>query len=304
MAFESAVGHGNLPNGNFSPVIYSKKVLNFFRTVAVAQEITNTDYEGEIRDFGDSVKILKEPLITVTDYKRGKQIEDQDILDEDLTLTIDQGRMYSFKIDDIERAHSHVDWGSMAQGSGAYALRDDFDTNILEYIRDNGSTNSALGASGSPKTIGYGAGNDYTPLDLIAKFAQILDENDIPMEGRWFVATPAFYYELGREDGKYIEVQVTGDDMSVIRAREKIGAKPIHDFVMLKSNNVPVSANSDVMAMAGHVSAVATAMNIVKSEVLRDQNTFADKYRGLMVYGRKVLRPEAVFLAFISLGDA
>lgn len=61
MAFPSAAGHGNLPNGVFSPVIYSKKAQLAFRKSSVVQAITNSEYFGEIASFGDSVKIMKEP---------------------------------------------------------------------------------------------------------------------------------------------------------------------------------------------------------------------------------------------------
>ena len=58
-------------NSFFLPSIYSKKVLNFFRKASVVEAITNTDYAGEISAFGDSVKIIGEPVISVSDYTRG-----------------------------------------------------------------------------------------------------------------------------------------------------------------------------------------------------------------------------------------
>lgn len=61
MAFPSAAGHGNLPLGNFSPVIYSKKAQLAFRKSSTVQDITNSEYFGEINSFGDSVRIIKEP---------------------------------------------------------------------------------------------------------------------------------------------------------------------------------------------------------------------------------------------------
>ncbi|NBO18447.1 MAG: hypothetical protein EBV03_04325, partial [Proteobacteria bacterium] len=74
MAFPSAAGYGNLPNGVFSPVIYSQKVLKRFRRISVVEAITNTDYSGEIANFGDSVRIIIEPDVTVTAYQRGQQV--------------------------------------------------------------------------------------------------------------------------------------------------------------------------------------------------------------------------------------
>jgi len=61
MAFSTAPGYNNLPNGNFSPVIYSKQVQLAFRKSSVVEDITNSDYFGEIANMGDSVKIIKEP---------------------------------------------------------------------------------------------------------------------------------------------------------------------------------------------------------------------------------------------------
>ena len=74
MAFKQAVGYGNLPNGNFSPVIYSKQVQLAFRKSSVVESITNSDYFGEIGTMGDTVKIIKEPEITVKEYARGTMI--------------------------------------------------------------------------------------------------------------------------------------------------------------------------------------------------------------------------------------
>ena len=87
MAFARAAGYGNLPNGNFSPIIYSKQVQLAFRKAAVAEAITNNDYFGEIAQMGDSVKIIKEPEITVKAYARGTTITPQDLDDEDFNLT-------------------------------------------------------------------------------------------------------------------------------------------------------------------------------------------------------------------------
>jgi hypothetical protein len=134
MAFPSAVGHGNLPNGNFSPVIYSKQVQLAFRKASTVEDITNSDYFGEIANMGDSVKIIKEPEVSVQAYARGTQITAQDLDDEDFTLVVDQANYYAFKIDDIEAAHSHVNFMQMASDRAAYRLRDNYDQDVLAYL--------------------------------------------------------------------------------------------------------------------------------------------------------------------------
>tara|TARA_R100001086_G_scaffold249749_1_gene190708 strand:- start:1715 stop:2776 length:1062 start_codon:yes stop_codon:yes gene_type:complete len=134
MAFNTAAGYGNLPNGNFSPVIYSKQVQLAFRKASVVEAITNNDYFGEIANMGDSVKIIKEPEITVKEYARGTQITPQDLDDEDFSLTIDKANYFAFKVDDIEEAHSHVNFQSVASDRAAYRLADQFDQDVLGYL--------------------------------------------------------------------------------------------------------------------------------------------------------------------------
>ena len=134
MAFSSAPGYGNLPNGSFSPVIYSKKAQMAFRKSSVVQDITNTDYFGEISAFGDSVKIIKEPEVSVSPYTRGAQVVAQDLIDEDYTLVVDKANQFSFKLDDIEAAHSHVNFMDLATNRAGYRLKDQFDQDVLGYL--------------------------------------------------------------------------------------------------------------------------------------------------------------------------
>src|SRR6478609_5141519 len=108
MAFQTATGYNNLPNGKFSPVIYSQKVQKQFRKSSVALDVTNSDYFGEISEFGDSVQIIKEPDIQIVNYARGAQMTSQDLEDQDFTLLVDRARAFQFQVDDIEKKQSHV----------------------------------------------------------------------------------------------------------------------------------------------------------------------------------------------------
>ncbi len=134
MAFQSASGHNNLPNGNFSSIIYSKKVQLGFRKATVVGDISNSDYFGEISSQGDTVKIIKEPEISVQAYARGTTINPQDLDDEDYSLVVDKANYFAFKIDDIEEAHSHVNFMQLAVDRAAYRLADQFDQDVLGYL--------------------------------------------------------------------------------------------------------------------------------------------------------------------------
>ena len=97
MAISSSAGYTNLPSGNFLPEIYSQKVLKFFRKASVVEDITNTDYTGEIENFGDTVRIIKEPTISVSSYARGSAVNTQDLADDEIQLTIDKANAFALK---------------------------------------------------------------------------------------------------------------------------------------------------------------------------------------------------------------
>jgi len=118
-------------NSFFLPSVYSKKVLNFFRKASVVEAITNTDYAGEISAYGDSVKIIKEPVISVSDYTRGSDTTDTKLTDQEITLVVDSAKAFKFIVDDIETNMSHVNFKEVASSSAAYALKDAYDAAVL-----------------------------------------------------------------------------------------------------------------------------------------------------------------------------
>jgi len=344
MAFTSATGYGNLPNGNFSPVIYSKQVQLAFRKAAVSEAITNNDYFGEIAQMGDSVKIIKEPEISVQAYERGTQITAQDLDDEDFSLTIDKANYFAFKVDDIEEAHSHVNFQSLASDRAAYRLADQFDQDVLGYLTGfkqsaihgtpdtvnttvNGS--KAVATAGSDEllasmkldasdfnsgTAGQAialtpraggstpptAAGDANPLQVIARMARLLDQQNVDTQGRWLVLDPVFIELLKDEDSRLFDADFGGSGLQNGQLSNNI-----HGFTIYQSNNLPAvgtgpsfaGANSSTnygMIVAGHSSAVATAEQINKTETYRDPDSFADIVRGMHLYGRKILRPEGL----------
>ena len=144
---------GNQSNGFFIPEIYSKKVQIALRKSAVAEAICNTDYMGEIANFGDTVNIIKEPQITVNDYTRGLTVNSTNLTDAELVLTIDQAKSFSFKLDDLERRFSHVNFQAIASDNAAYKLKDAMDSNILTAISAGAGVTTGMGTTGTPIDI-------------------------------------------------------------------------------------------------------------------------------------------------------
>jgi len=207
MAFGVASGYTNLPNGNFSPVIYSQKVQKFFRTASVVEAITNTDYAGEIENYGDTVNIIKEPVVSVTAYSRGTTVSTSDLADDQLQLIVDQANYFAFKVDDIEEKHSHINFESVATSSGAYALKNAYDANVIAAMFAGVSTSSPdhlVGTDGSGVDVGYGT-SEIDPVKLISKHSKLLNLQDVPEENRWFLGSPEFFEQLGQTSSKLMD---------------------------------------------------------------------------------------------------
>jgi len=356
MAFTTATGWGNLPNGNFSSVIYSKKVQLAFRKKTVVSDITNSDYFGEISAQGDTVRIIKEPEISVSAYARGTQVNAQDLDDEDFSLVIDKANYYAFKIDDIEEAHSHVNFMDLATSRAAYRLADQYDQEVLGYL--SGYAQSALhGAADTVNTTVNGtkavdtAGSDellssmklnkgsfgnitttsagehsipvaarlpgatalptayVSPVMLINRMGRLLDQQNVDRENRWLVIDPVMMEVLADEDSRFLN----GDFGQSGALRNGLVINSWNGFRVYVSNNLPSvgtgpattgTANQNTnygVIVAGHDSAVATAEQINKTETYRDPDSFADIVRGMHLYGRKILRPEALTVAKYNL---
>lgn len=297
-------------NSFFLPSIYSKKVLNFFRKASVVEAITNTDYTGEISAYGDSVKIIKEPVISVSDYTRGSDTTATKLTDQELTLVVDSAKAFKFIVDDIETNMSHVNFKEVATSSAAYALRDSYDAAVIASMFSGVSSSSPDHVIGSDSatadaTMAHATnsvdllGSDGTgvdAIDLMARMARLMDDQNIPEEGRWFVAPPSFYEELSQSGSKLLSVDFNAGQGSIRNGLVSSGK--LRGFDMYKSNNVAATSNATGKVLAGHMSSTATAQTIISTEVLRDPSSFGDIVRGLHVYGAKVLRPEALVSAF------
>ena len=307
-----ASGYQNLPSGNWVPAVYSQKVQKFFRRASVVEDITNTDYAGEIENFGDTVNIVKEPSITVSDYARGQTVNTQTLADDKLQLTVDQGSYFAFKVDDIEERQSHVNWEALATSSGAYSLKRNYDYNVLKNIYDNAATSAAnTGTDGSP--IDGDAAVD-TLADVISAAKTVLDGNDVPEENRWFVAPPAFYKQLRKAGAKIMDQSVMADGSASSMRNGMVTDRPLFGFRLYSTNAIAVSSgaassktfgsagSNEYAFLYGHQGAVATANHIAKTELIRDPDSFSDIVRGLHVFGRKILRSDAVYSGVITIG--
>jgi len=311
------VAGGVQGNQFWVPEIYSKKVQIALRKASTVEAICNTDYMGEIKSFGDTVNIVKEPQIATATYTRGLATPPTALTDAELVLTINQANYFSFQVDSLEKRFGHINFPEIASNNAGYKLKDAMDTEVLNqmYIESIAGTAALtpvgvaaseliFGKVAAPIDIGHAAG-EIDPLNFMSSAAQVLDENNNPEDNRWFVAAPNFYNQLADTSSKLLSIDYNAGKGSLRNGLVASGL--VRGFAMYKSLNTkkqqvggagPATIPS---VLFGHMrsTSCAAAMNTVES--FRSPTTFADQVRGLHVYGRKVLSTASVGAGIIKI---
>ena len=262
---------------NFIPQIWSARLLaNLDKTLVYANAV-NRDYEGEIKKFGDTVKINQMGDVTVKDYKGGA-IEDPEELNSNQTiLTIDQAKYFNFKVDDVDKAQANVTLVDKAMERASYAVQDVIDKFIAALVKD---AKIKVGNTGKPVEITVA--NAY---DTLVDLGVELDKKNVPRVGR-FVILPPFYLGLLSKDPRFTK------DFKILENGVVDGAT-VSGFKLMMSNNVPFSA-SNYSIMAGTDMAISFAGQVTKVEAYRPEKSFSDAMKGLYVFGAKVTQPDCL----------
>lgn len=299
MAFPVASGHPQY-SGVYIPEIWAGKLLVKFYDSTVFGAISNTDYEGQIKNQGDTVHIRTVPNITINEYVKGQKLTYETPESNLVDLLIDKGKSWSFRDDDVDRKQSDVNYLESWTADAGEQLRINIDTGILADIYDESHADNKgatagrdsgafdLGASGSPVAL-----DKTNVIDYIADMGTVLDEQNIPESGRFIVCPPWFINRIKKSDLK--DASLTGDGTSVMR-NGRVGM--IDRFTLYSSNNVSTTtdgANTVSNMIFGHKAATTFASQLLESEgPMRHPDYFGNFYRGLQVYGYKVIKSEAL----------
>ena len=276
---------------HFVPDIWSARILVNLSKTSVAAGICNRDYEGDA-SVGDSVKITSITDPTIASYT-GAEITSEAITDATRALLLDQKKYFDIKLDDVERAQA-VNGGAIlaaAVDRASYGLSNTLDSFVLDLM------GSGASASNPDHQIAQAAIDTAAEAyDLLVEMAALLDEADTPQENRWAVVTPSFY-GLMLKDSRFI---AAGDAAGAsTRANGMVGQAA--GMTLYKSNNLPDGAlstdNTSKLILAGSTYATTLAEQVRSVEALRDNKMFADRVRGLHVYGCKVTRPTTIVAA-------
>jgi hypothetical protein len=311
--------------GIFIPAVWSGKFIEKFYDATVLAAISNTDYEGEIRSQGDTVKIRTKPTITINSYSANQALVVQRPSSNIVELQIDQGKYFNTVLDDVMEVQADVDLMGLWADDASEQMKIAIDTDVLAYTIFNTGTAAAnkgntagrlsasirLGITTSPTFVnaaasGTGDGsttsNDKSVLDYLIDMGLVLDEQNIPETGRW-VIVPAWFGAMIKKS-ELRDASISGDGVSILR-NGRLGM--IDRFTIYVSNLLPSGvagglAASEWCVYAGHKHGLTFASQMTKMETLRSESTFGTLMRGLQVHGFKIVDGTAIVTGVVAKG--
>jgi hypothetical protein len=307
--------------GIFIPTLWSGKLVEKFYAATVLGAIANTDYEGEIRNQGDTVKIRTRPTISIADYEANQALTIQRPSSNLVELTIDKGKYFNLALDDVMEVQADLDMLSIWAEDAAEQMKIAIDTEVLNYLETETlatgmfgnaagvlSGDIRLGLPGNPLFLGkvaegtgsgINASNERLITDAIVDFGQVLDENNIPETGRWLVIPAWMAAMIKKSDLK--DASISGDGTSILR-NGRLGM--IDRFTIYMSNLLPTADgySSQTNVYFGTNAALTFAAQFTKMETLRSESSFSTLVRGLQVYGRKLVNTAAFGRAVVAKG--
>lgn len=315
-------------SGSFIPTLWSGKLLAKFYQNTMLSEIANTDYEGELQNQGDTIRIRLAPSIQINDYEVGSNLQYEVPTPIFQDMQINKGKYFGVQVSDVLAYQSDMDLMNMFTEDAAKQLKIEIENEVFfNSFVSEGPDSANEGTTAGEISEAYDLGNDTNPVDqsnadnilnTILRMSVVLDEQNVPEDGRWLVISPFDRQLLMRSN--IAQADFTGDSSSTIRTG-RIGT--IDRFSVYVSNLLPRAdagrafvpglaspaagatvsgAKKRRMMVAGTNHAMSFAMTVNKTEPLRNQTDFGDIVRGLAIYGRKVVKPEA--LAISVVGDA
>lgn len=290
--------------GNFIPEIWASKLIVNFYDATVLAAISNTDYEGEIKEFGDKVNIRTTPELTIRDYQKGMQLQVERPDKPKLVLNIDQGDYFAAVEDDVDRIQADVNLMDAWTRDASERMKIKIDAKVLTGILPSisaynlGATagrisqNINLGATGSPVQL-----TKTNVLDYIVDLGAVLDEANAPESDRWLVLPAWVAAMIKKSDVK--DASLTGDSVTPLRNGRLGMIDRFTVYVSHNLNRVVDSGNQCFSILGGHKLGLTFASQMTNMEAIRAESTFGSIVRGLQVYGYQVVKPEALAKLYV-----
>lgn len=269
---------------DFIPTVWAARLLTALdKALIYAQtNVCNRDYQGEIREAGNSVKVASIGDVGIGSYTKNTDIGDPTILtDTEQTMLIDQAKYFNFYVDSVDQAQQNVNVLDEAMRRAAWSLRDAADSFLAAMMAAAVPAGNTLGTTGDPIVP-----TSTDAYEHLVDLGVLLDESNTPIEGR-FVVVPAWFHGLLLKDDRFVSSGTFRGDNTL--ANGNVGEAA--GFTILKSNNVPNASGANYKLIAGHSIATSYAEQVVDVQTYKPEKRFGDAVKGLHIYGGKVMRP-------------
>lgn len=268
------------PGDKFIPTIWSRELLIALRKALVSGNLTNSNYEGDISDQGDTVKVNTPSSVAVSDYSG--TVSWDDIAATQQEMVIDQADYFAFKVNDINQAQANQNLVQTFMQEAGYSMADEYDQFVFATMQAGAGTNNQIQQATLDESNIY---------DTLVDAYENLSLQNVPKSGRWAVLSPHEISALSKSSEF-----TSANDLGADTVRAGFSGRAA-GFDIFESNNLFVDTPNTTeyrYLPYGNNSATTVAEQIVQTEVLRLQDTFADGVKGLHVYGGKVFRSEAL----------
>jgi len=279
---------------SFVPSLWAGRLLANLNDAHVYKSAMNTDYEGEIKGQGSSVRINSIGRVSVSAYTRNTTIGNPETLNlEAQLLVVDQANFFNFMVDDVDVVQMKASIMDSAMKEAAWGLADTCDAAIGALLAANVASANTMTAA----TVGYGAG-EKEPLDVFLDADIVLTGTNTPRDGRYAFVPPWLEAYIRKSEG--FVANGTEQNVQNLKRSDPIGM--FGGFEVRVSNNVPTSGAAHQVVF-GYKGAATFAEQIMKTEAYRPQSFFSDAVKGLHVHGYKVTRPSNLALINATRGS-
>jgi len=263
---------------SFIPQVWSARLLEHLDNTLVARSFFNQDYVGEIRNYGDTVRINQISDPTITTYIPNQDMDSPEELSTvGQDLRIDQAESFNFQVDDVDAAQARSGLMDSAMQRSAFKLAEVEDTWLFGVLNSGVAPANVL----PPVSVT----NADMMFSVLVGLRQVLVKNNVPSNQRR-VALPPEAISMLLQDDRFT---ATGSGQAENRLQAGLIGRAV-GFEVYEVNTTP-GGNT---AIAGHPLAATFAGQIVQTEAFRMEKRFADGVKGLSVYGARVLVPGAL----------
>lgn len=303
-----APGMISIGASGYIPTMYSAKVLADLFEQTCLPEISSNDYENDIKQMGDSVIIRSDPTITITDdVADGATLNFETPSVDSQTLSIDKSQAWAFKTGKVQMKQTDIkNYTARWMAAATKYLKIRLETRVFAYMVTATHASNAGASSGvisGDIELGTASGTSVTVsktdvVERLADMKQVLDEQNVPQEDRWVIVPPWFVNRTMISDVN--DAAKMGDSASIVR-NGRLGS--LCGFTIYQSNLLPTAADSAAATCTyipfGHKMALTFAAQITSNENVPDPYSVgATLWKGLFVYGRRVVKPEAMGVMF------